>query len=369
MGRYDYSLRLENRAQKTVGVGGDAMSEDKSDLLRSLTIDETARAQAQGGSNWVVTLIIVIVVAALSALGGVYWQSTRMPEPEPVSASRPPPAQSSTNTQSSPDPAPVARRRGLIASGYVVARRRATVSAELTGRLLEIYVEEGAKVEEGQVLARLDGKLAEIDLALAQARADVQEANADAIEADLREARAALSRASELAEQQFSSRADLDLAQARAAGLAARLEGARAEALVARLSADRQAELVDRFNVRAPFSGVIIEKNAQVGEIISPASAGGGFTRTGVYTLVDMDSLEIEVDVNEGQIQNIAPGQSATAVLDAYPDVDFPATVIAIIPTANRDRATIQVRVGFDELDPRILPEMAAKVTFDTGGR
>ncbi len=357
------------------------MSEgNRSDLLRSLSIDDAARPQTRRGPGIFVWLLIILllVLAAGGAVGLLYYQSTQAglaegeaavapaaadPAASTNGASPAPNGPSATGAVSLPQPA-VRRRRGLIASGYVVARRRATVSAELTGRLIEVFVEEGARVEAGQVLARLDSRLAELDLDLARARAVVQKATADAVEADLKEARAALVRAEELAGRQFSSRADLDQARARANGLAARLEAARAEARVAEVSAERQAELVDRYSVRAPFSGVIIDKNAQVGEIISPTSAGGGFTRTGVYTLVDMESLEIEVDVNEGQIQNVSPGQSATAVLDAYPDVDFPATVIAIIPTANRDRATIQVRVGFDQLDPRILPEMAAKVTF-----
>ncbi len=378
------------------------MADEKSDLLRSLSIDETARRAPTGrrGPGGILLLLLALILAGGAGLyifradlaglaqralssdgagsstagsesaGGASSAPVRAPGTGPAAQTNPAqtnPAQT-TPARATPGPGPqgpvVPRSRGLIASGYVVARRRATVSAELTGRLVEVYVEEGARVEKDQILARLDSRLAELDLELAEARAAVQDANASAIEADLREARAALSRAQDLAERNFSSRADLDLARARANGLAARLEAARAEARVARVSAERQAELVDRFAVRAPFSGVIIDKNAQVGEIISPTSAGGGFTRTGVYTLVDMDSLEIEVDVNEGQIQNIRPGQSATAVLDAYPDVDFPAQVIAIIPTANRDRATIQVRVGFDRLDPRILPEMAAKVTF-----
>ncbi len=342
------------------------MSDDKSDLLRSLSIDDSAREKETRGVP--VAAVLVLVLLAVGGVAGAWFlafeqgrQSGLAEAPVLVQ-----PPSSGTTPGEAPAPEPVVpRTRGLIASGYVVARRRATVSAELTGRLLEVYVEEGAQVEKDQILARLDSRLAELDLDLARARAEVQQASADAIAADLREAQAALSRSTELADRQFSSRADLDLARARAVGLEARLKAARAEARVALVSADRQAELVDRFSIRAPFSGVIIDKNAQVGEIISPTSAGGGFTRTGVYTLVDMGSLEIEVDVNEGQIQNITAEQRATAVLDAYPGVAFPARVIAIIPTANRDRATIQVRVGFDDLDPRILPEMAAKVTFE----
>lgn len=147
--------------------------------------------------------------------------------------------------------------------------------------------------------------------------------------------------------------------------LTARYNSAMADARVAEVAVQRQTEFVERHRVRAPFAGVIIAKNAQAGEILSPSSGGGEFTRTGVATLVDMTSLEVEVDVNEGQIADIRSGQAATIILDAYTDWSIPGEVIAIIPTANRDRATIQVRVGFKERDPRILPQMAAKVTFD----
>ena len=198
-----------------------------------------------------------------------------------------------------------------------------------------------------------------------RARAASARQNVEALEAQLVDARAQRSRAETLIKSEAVSRASLDAVVASTDALKARLEAAKADAQLAEVAVRRQTEFVERHRVLAPFSGVIIAKNAQAGEILSPVSGGGQFTRTGVATLVDMDSLEVEVDVNEGQIADVRAGQAATVVLDAYTDWEIPGQVIAIIPTANRDRATIQVRVGFSVKDPRILPQMAAKVTFD----
>ena len=252
-----------------------------------------------------------------------------------------------------------------MASGYVVARRSATVSVDITGRLTSVVFDEGAVVQKGQLMAQLDDRLAKYDLELARARAASASKNVEALDAQLVESLASRARAEALIKSQAVSQASLQAAVASTDSLKARLEAAKADAEVAAESARRQAEYVDRHRVLAPFSGVIIAKNAQAGEILSPISGGGQFTRTGVATLVDMASLEVEVDVNEGQIADVHAGQPATIVLDAYTDWEIPGEVIAIIPTANRDRATIQVRVGFKVQDARILPQMAAKVTFD----
>lgn len=252
----------------------------------------------------------------------------------------------------------------LSASGYVVAERRATVSAKVTGRVSEILFEEGAQVEAGQVLARLDDRNAEAarDLALRQfeaARLEVRE-----VEVRLEEARRELGRVEQLRAEQLISAAALDQASAEEAALAARLEGARAAVSVARAAVQVRERELDDLVVRAPFGGVVVFKDAQPGEMVSPISAGGGYTRTGIASVVDMQSLEIHVDVNEAYLNRVAEGQLAEAVLDAYPDWKIPARVRAIVPTADRQKATVRVRVAFNALDSRILPDMGAKVRF-----
>ena len=253
----------------------------------------------------------------------------------------------------------------LDASGYVVARRRATVSSKVTGKVTEVLVEEGMRVEEGQVLARLDGSVARRQLDLARAQLASARSSLREIEVRLREADLELQRAEELSSAGVSSQSALDRAQAEHDSLAARLDAERDVVDVAeRQVALAEQELEDTI-IRAPFDGVAISKNAQPGEIISPMSAGGGFTRTGLSTIVDMSSLEIEVDVNEAYIQRVTDGQRVVATLDAYPDWRIPAYVITTVPAADRQKATVKVRIGFDELgDPRLLPDMGVKVAF-----
>jgi RND family efflux transporter MFP subunit len=254
--------------------------------------------------------------------------------------------------------------RVLDASGYVVARLRAVVSSKVTGKIEEVLVEEGMSVVAGQVLARLDDALAERALGLAQARLDAARRSLEETEVRLQEARINLRRTEELVAAQVASTADLDADRASVDALAARLEVGRQDVEVAQRELQlREQELADLV-IRAPFSGVAVTKDAQPGEMISPISAGGGFTRTGVCTLVDMGSLEIEVDVNEAYINRVRPGQRVTAVLDAYPDWNIPASVITPVPTADRQKATVRVRIAFDALDPRILPDMGVKVSF-----
>ena len=252
----------------------------------------------------------------------------------------------------------------LIASGYVVARRKATIAAEVTGKVVELLVDEGMVVQAGQVLARLDDVLADKDYALAQARAEASEAAVAAIAADLTDAERILSRTQTLSGKNYATEADLTKAQARAGVLHAQLHQAEAQMAAARLEAQRFGEVLGKHRIRAPFAGVVVDRSAQPGEMISPLSAGGGFTRTGICTIVDMDSIEIEVDVNEASIGRLHAGTRVEAVLDAYPDWRIPGAVIAIVPTANREKATVKVRVGMDMKDPRILPDMAIKVTF-----
>ena len=253
----------------------------------------------------------------------------------------------------------------LDASGYVVARRQATVSSKITGRIVEVLVEEGQAVGEGDVLARLDDAVASRELALSRAELAAAASALKEIEVRLREAGLELERARDLRQAGVASQSALDMAEAEADSLAARLESARDEVAVAGRRVALAEQAVEDTFIRAPFDGVAISKDAQPGEMISPVSAGGGFTRTGVSTIVDMGSLEIEVDVNEAFIQRVEPGQEVLATLDAYPDWRIPARVITTVPAADRQKATFKVRIAFQELgDSRILPDMGVKVAF-----
>jgi RND family efflux transporter MFP subunit len=252
----------------------------------------------------------------------------------------------------------------LNASGYVTARRQATVSSKFTGRVTEVLIEEGMEVNEGQVLARLDDSNLQPALALAEAQRLSSERGAAETEALLTEARLNLERTASLEQRQLASDAELDRARALAHSLEAQLARKNADVEVAERQVDIYRQQLEDTIIRAPFAGIVVAKNAQPGEMISPVSAGGGFTRTGIGTIVDMSSLEIEIDVNEAYINRVEPGQAVAATLDAYPEWEIPCHVIAIIPTADRQRATVEVRVGFDALDPRILPDMGVKVAF-----
>ena len=252
----------------------------------------------------------------------------------------------------------------LNASGYVAARRRATVSSKVTGKLVEVLVEEGMAIRQGQVLARLDDATLRAQLALAEARLSATRLAFTEQEVRLREAELTRGRTRRLVEEGVVGRADLDRDEAEVDSLSARIVLARGQVVVAEREIDVfHTQLADMV-IRAPFDGVAISKDAEAGEMISPVSAGGGFTRTGVCTIVDMGSLEIEVDVNESYINRVEDEQRVVATLDAYPDWKIPGAVITTVPAADRQRATVLVRIGFDELDPRILPDMGVKVAF-----
>ncbi|HXV60269.1 MAG TPA: efflux RND transporter periplasmic adaptor subunit [Vicinamibacteria bacterium] len=252
----------------------------------------------------------------------------------------------------------------LNASGYVTARRRATVSSKVTAKVLEVLIEEGMEVREGQILARLDSSNTEASLNLAAAELRAARTAQEETRVQLEEAELQLERTKALVRDAVVSQAELDRVQATTDSLRARLERQREEVEVAERRVAVWKQQLEDTVIRAPFDGIVTTKDAQPGEMISPVSAGGGFTRTGIGTVVDMSSLEIEVDVNESYINRVRPGQSVEATLDAYPQWKIPTRVLAIVPTADRDRATVRVRIGFDELDPRILPEMGVKVAF-----
>jgi RND family efflux transporter MFP subunit len=252
----------------------------------------------------------------------------------------------------------------LNASGYVTPRNRATVAAKVTGRLTDVFVDEGVHVSAGQVLAQLDDTDVRVRLAQAEADRNVTRAALAELEVNLGNAQRELQRAEQLQQAGISTPQALDAARTAVESLQARIASNReqVQAAEARIQVAEQ----DRENtvIRAPFAGIVVSKDAQRGEMVSPVSAGGGFTRTGIATIVDMNSLEVEVDVNESYIARVKPGQPATAVLDAYPEWQIPAKVRTIIPTADRQKATVKVRLTFDKLDPRILPDMGVKVTF-----
>ena len=252
----------------------------------------------------------------------------------------------------------------LNASGYVTARRSATVSSKVTGKVTEVLIEEGVKVKEGQVLARLDDTNVKASLQLAEAQLASTRAALEETRVRIKEAELNLGRTAALAKNSVSAQADLDHAEAEAQSLKARLEQQKSDVTVAERTVATWQQQLDDTVIRAPFAGIVTSKNAQPGEMISPVSAGGGFTRTGICTIVDMESLEIEIDVNESYINRVEAGQPVEATLDAYADWKIPCKVIAIIPTADRQKSTVKVRVGFDKLDKRILPEMSVKVAF-----
>jgi RND family efflux transporter MFP subunit len=252
----------------------------------------------------------------------------------------------------------------LNASGYVVARRLATVSSKVTGRVTEVLFEEGAEVKAGQVLARLDRATDQAEYEVARSRAEAARRNLSEIEVRLADARRTLERNRSLVERKLVAQSALDSSEAEVAAFGARLGAARAEVGVADSQVGLSQQGLADLEIRAPFSGVVISKDAQPGEMVSPMSAGGSFTRTGVATIVDMDSREVEVDVNESYINRVRAGQRVEGVLDAYPDLKIPAHVISIVPTADRQKATVRVRIGLDQLDPRILPDMGIKVSF-----
>jgi HlyD family secretion protein len=293
---------------------------------------------------------LVVLCAGLAA-GGLWWAGRAKAVEVRTVAARASVAQGGARTV-------------LNASGYVTARRAATISSKITAKVTEVLIEEGVRVKEGQVLARLDDTNVAASLKLARAQLDSSRKSLAETQVRLDEANTDLARQTELIAKNVVSQADFDHAKADALAYKARLEQQSFDVSVAERSVAVWEQQLDDTVIRAPFAGIVTSKDAQPGEMISPISAGGGFTRTGICTVVDMLSLEIEIDVNEAYINRVEPGQPVEATLDAYPDWKVPCRVIAIIPTADRQKSTVKVRIGFDKLDPRILPEMSVKVAF-----
>ena len=320
--------------------------------LSSLRIDRgSAGPSSSGLSKPVLYSILGVVVLVIAVAGYVFFG----PKPAEVTTIT---AKAETGSGNS------AGAAVLNASGYVVARRMATVSSKVTGKIEEILVEEGMQVEKDQVIAKLDPVNLRTVLTMSERELEASRRSLAEIEVRLAEARRNLTRNEALVQQQLISQTALDASRAEVNALAARLEASKAQVKVSESSLQMRRIDYDDLQVRAPFAGVVISKDAQPGEIVSPMSAGGGFTRTGIATIVDMDSREVEVDVNESYINRVKPEQRVEATLDAYPDVPLAAHVINIVPTADRNKATVKVRIAFDNLDPRILPDMGIKVRF-----
>ena len=350
------------RPRRVIGVVPGAYHQrdvPRGTIIMAASLDELKIDRSREGRSRIARFVWSAVILGAAGAAGVagwrWWEDARIPVVRTVAVRQTVPADGQPTV--------------LNASGYVTARLQSTVSSKVTGRIVEVLVEEGMAVTEGQVLARLDDTTERSYLALAEAQLGAQRGALAELEVRYAEAQLDLERQRRLLEQRLIGQADLDAAQAEADSLAARIANQREQVVVAEREIDVRRTALEDTVIRAPFSGVAISKDAQPGEMISPVSAGGGFTRTGVCTIVDMSSLEIEVDVNESYINRVSPAQRVVATLDAYPDWEIPASVITTIPAADRQRATVLVRIAFEELgDPRILPDMGVNVAFLEAG-
>ena len=258
------------------------------------------------------------------------------------------------------------RQALLNASGYITPRRRATIAAKITGRVTGVFFDEGTRVAQGQLLATLDDSDVKRALDSAKADRDAAKAAIADYEVQLRNAQIALHRAEQLQKAGVQTQEALDNATTAVDSLKAKIELAKQQVAASESRIGVAQQAVDNCTIRAPFAGIVVSKDAQVGEMVSPNSAGGGFTRTGIATIVDMRSNEIEVDVNESYIARVVNGQQVTATLDAYPDKPIPSKVRTVIPTADRQKATVKVRITIIDLEKYnfILPDMGVKVAF-----
>ncbi|MDP9007401.1 MAG: efflux RND transporter periplasmic adaptor subunit [Pseudomonadota bacterium] len=322
--------------------------DDKSALLNQLRIDRGGQsAPSRAGKLWLAGIVAVLGIAAIGA-----WLWTR------------PGAVRVHTASAQPITGGAAAGSILDASGYVVARRQATVASKITARMVELDIEEGDHVKAGQIIAKLDD--ANIRAALNQSNAQLDFARASLAETqvNLANAQRDYERQKSLLQGHFVSQAVVDNSQTTFYGLRAQLATQRSNVDVVAEGVKVAERNLDDTIVRAPFSGIVTVKAAQPGEMVSPISAGGGFTRTGIGTIVDMDSLEFQVDVNENFINKVRADQKVSAKLNAYPDWQIPGHVIAVIPTADRSKGTVTVRIALDQRDSRVLPEMGVRVSF-----
>jgi RND family efflux transporter MFP subunit len=326
-----------------------APDSDKSQLIHQLRIDRTERDDPVASHRkwWLPAIIVVVVIAAAAVFLYTRNSAVEVSETTAVAAS-----------------AAAAPAAILQATGYVTAEREATVSSQIAGQLSQVYFQEGEHVHRGQMLARLDDSAQRASLDQGRAQLAAALAQLNQYQVQLTQDRRDFARDAALIGQHLVSEQDYETAQTQAATQAAQVETQQRQVELARAGLKAAQVQEDYTIVAAPFTGVVIDKAAQIGEMISPIFGGGSFEAAGIATLVDMSSLEVDVDVNEAYIHRVTPGQSATAVLDAYPDWNIPAHVIAIVPTADKSKATVKVRVAFEKLDPRILPDMGVRVSF-----
>jgi HlyD family secretion protein len=316
--------------------------------LGSLRIHEGQRKGSKLGKGLAIFFGGLVILAGIA--GGVYAFWNQKPLVEVTTVHKPVGAGG--------------RDALLNASGYVTPRRRATIAAKITGRVTGVFFDEGTRVSEGQLLATLDDSDVQRSLNAAKADRDSAQAAIADLQVQLKNAQIQLHRADQLQKAGVQTQEQLDIANMNADSLQAKIDLAKMQVAASQSRILEAQQAVDNCTIKAPFGGIVVSKDAQVGEMVSPISAGGGFTRTGIATIVDMNSNEIEVDVNESYIARVKDGQHVTAILDAYPDWEIPSHVRTIIPTADRQKATVKVRISFDKLDPRILPDMGIKVTF-----
>jgi RND family efflux transporter MFP subunit len=324
--------------------------------LSSLRITDAKRSNPGAGRRWLWIIFAVILIALVAAVASSY--RNRKPEVEVAAARQP-----------ASGPAGV-----LNASGYITPRRRATIAAKITGRVTGVFFDEGTRLSENQLLATLDDSDVRRALEAAKADRDASQAAIADLQVQLRNAEIELHRAQQLVKEGVQTQQALDSAITAADSLRAKIELAKQQVVASEARIREQQQAVDNCTIRAPFAGTAVSKDAQVGEMVSPVSAGGGFTRTGIATIVDLHSNEVEVDVSESYIAKVQPNQPVNAVLDAYPDWEIPGKVRTVIPTADRQKATVKVRISFTAADhvhlidpatqPRILPDMGVKVTF-----
>jgi HlyD family secretion protein len=316
--------------------------------LGSLRIEDRQRSSSSWGKRLAIFFGLLVVLGGVSGAVFTFWNQKPVVEVTVV--------QKSANNGG--------REALLNASGYVTPRRRATIAAKITGRVTGVFFDEGTHVAENQLLATLDDSDARKALDAAKADYEASKAAIADLEVQLKNARIQLRRAEQLQSAGVQTQEQLDNARTNADSLQAKIALAQSQVISAETRIQEAQQAVDNCTIRAPYAGIVVSKDAQVGEMVSPVSAGGGFTRTGIATIVDMNSNEIEVDVNESYISRVQDGQPVTAILDAYPDWEIPSRVRTIIPSADRQKATVKVRISFLKLDPRILPDMGIKVTF-----
>jgi RND family efflux transporter MFP subunit len=328
------------------------LGENNANLLSELRIEGRQRdIDGDGGRRWLWPVVAGVLVVAVLGGGAAWWFLGARPLPVQVATATAPGAGGAAGAI-------------LQATGYITARRMATVSTQITGTLTHVLIEEGDRVEKGQVIARLEDSGLRASLNAAQANVMTAQAQVATAQAQLAQAEADSRRQESLVASGMATKQFAEQSRTAVATAAAQLDARRREADSARAQVAQAKVNFDYSVVRAPFSGVVTVKAAQVGEIVSPLSAGGGFTRTGVGTIVDMDSLEIDVDVSESYIGQVKPDMPAEAILSAYPDWKIPAHVIAIVPSADRGKATVKVRVALEQKDARIVPDMGARVSF-----